>query len=171
MSTTGGESRRVSGAAGHSHSQSLGGSWRRAGDGSDARSLVPEPAAVLRSERASAATREARRHLRRSDRLVRGFNVALATVSFAVVLPLMGLIALLIKLTTPGPVLYVQTRVGIDRRGASGSRFDGRRRSDLGGKPFKIYKFRTMYDSQGGQQVWTPSYHVVRESPPRLQAR
>jgi exopolysaccharide biosynthesis polyprenyl glycosylphosphotransferase len=40
--------------------------------------------------------------------------------------PFYGLIALLIKLTSEGPVLFVQDRVGKD------------------GRPFKFYKFRTM---------------------------
>jgi Undecaprenyl-phosphate glucose phosphotransferase len=40
--------------------------------------------------------------------------------------PLFGLIALIIRLTSPGPVFFVQERVG------------------LNGKPFRMYKFRTM---------------------------
>ena len=57
-------------------------------------------------------------------------------------------IALLIKLESPGPVLYSQERVGINRRARRprGGPPDGvdRRRSDVGGKPFKIWKYRTM---------------------------
>ena len=55
------------------------------------------------------------------------------------------LIALLIKLDSPGPVIYRQLRVGIDRRQQSASNPEsGLRRKDLGGRPFQIYKFRTM---------------------------
>jgi polysaccharide deacetylase family protein (PEP-CTERM system associated) len=59
------------------------------------------------------------------------------------------IIALLIKLESKGPVLYSQERVGINRRSrrstpgavpAGGER----RKADVGGKPFKIWKYRTM---------------------------
>jgi lipopolysaccharide/colanic/teichoic acid biosynthesis glycosyltransferase len=54
--------------------------------------------------------------------------------------------AVLVKLTSPGPIFYTQPRIGIDRRRSSdGSRMYDRRTRDLGGLPFMIYKFRTMY--------------------------
>mgnify|MGYP000576878167 CR=1 FL=1 len=40
--------------------------------------------------------------------------------------PVMGLIALIIKITSPGPVIYCQERIGLHNR------------------PFKMYKFRSM---------------------------
>ncbi len=43
-----------------------------------------------------------------------------------VLLPLLAVVALLIKLSSPGPVMFTQFRSG------------------LGGRPFRIYKFRTM---------------------------
>ena len=53
--------------------------------------------------------------------------------------------AVLVKLTSPGPIFYTQARVGLDRRRGSGapSSYD-RRTRDLGGRPFMILKFRTM---------------------------
>src|SRR3989449_9873694 len=43
-------------------------------------------------------------------------NIAVATVGLVLGLPLMLVIAVLIKLTSRGPVLFKQTRVGLDRR-------------------------------------------------------
>src|SRR2546427_3915944 len=46
-------------------------------------------------------------------------NIAVATVGCVLALPLMFLIALLVKLTSRGPVLFRQTRIGLDRRARS----------------------------------------------------
>src|SRR5688572_11079098 len=43
-------------------------------------------------------------------------NFALAVLALMVVLPLLLVIALAIKLSSSGPVLYTQERVGLDRR-------------------------------------------------------
>ena len=56
----------------------------------------------------------------------RALDVTLATVTLVVALPLGALIALCIRLESPGPILYSQTRIGRN------------------GQPFKIYKFRSM---------------------------
>jgi lipopolysaccharide/colanic/teichoic acid biosynthesis glycosyltransferase len=74
----------------------------------------------------------------------RALNVAVAAIGLLLALPLLLLIAVAIKLTSRGPVLYTQTRVGIDRRGGGRPLDISRRRSDIGGRPFTIYKFRTM---------------------------
>jgi lipopolysaccharide/colanic/teichoic acid biosynthesis glycosyltransferase len=99
--------------------------------------------------------------LARYQRLERFVNVIVAAVALIVGAPLMLLIALAIKLTSAGPVLYRQPRVGLNRRGL---RLHKRRRGDtrwhqwvrflemnddlraqnLGGQIFMIYKFRTM---------------------------
>jgi lipopolysaccharide/colanic/teichoic acid biosynthesis glycosyltransferase len=76
--------------------------------------------------------------------LRRVINVALAAVSLALLSPLFLLIALAIRLTSRGPVLYTQTRVGLDRRNGGKPNGSLRRSNDIGGRPFKIYKFRTM---------------------------
>jgi len=65
---------------------------------------------------------------------------------FALTYPL---IALLIRLESPGPALYRQMRVGMTRRSrprAKGAAYAGpeRRRTDLGGRIFPIVKYRTM---------------------------
>jgi lipopolysaccharide/colanic/teichoic acid biosynthesis glycosyltransferase len=82
-------------------------------------------------------------------------NVIVAALGLLVALPLMVVIAILIKLTSRGPVLFAQTRVGLDRRALSRIGGNSRRRLDLGGAQFTMYKFRTMYMSdRSGKQVW-----------------
>jgi lipopolysaccharide/colanic/teichoic acid biosynthesis glycosyltransferase len=87
-------------------------------------------------------------HLLRSpalgDVLSRALNVTVAAVSLVVSAPLMAAIAVAIKLSSRGPVFYSQMRVGIDRRAQGVPPGNTRRRLDGGGKPFRIFKFRTM---------------------------
>src|SRR5690606_13038587 len=58
--------------------------------------------------------------------LKRAFDLVGSLVALVMTLPLMGVIAVFIKLTSPGPVLFRQRRVGLD------------------GGAFDIIKFRTM---------------------------
>lgn len=93
-------------------------------------------------------------------------------MGIVVSLPLMLLIALLVRLTSPGPVIYRQPRVGVDRRRYRPSRGGhDRRDGDQGGQIFSIYKFRTMrtqqpdapqrWASQEGSRI-TPVGRVLR---------
>lgn len=59
-------------------------------------------------------------------RVKRVIDCVLAAVALVVISPLMLLIALLVKRSSPGPVLFVQERLGRD------------------GRPFRFYKFRSM---------------------------
>jgi lipopolysaccharide/colanic/teichoic acid biosynthesis glycosyltransferase len=89
----------------------------------------------------------------RTEQARRVLNVLVALVGLIALAPLMLIIAALVKLTSPGPILYCQTRVGVDRRSTTGGNF--RRRIDYGGKLFTIYKFRTMrVASPEAKQVW-----------------
>ncbi|MTV30403.1 exopolysaccharide biosynthesis polyprenyl glycosylphosphotransferase [Rhodoblastus acidophilus] len=89
-----------------------------------------EPARARREPQgeAEALSREARAAKRTFDILVAG--AALVTLA-----PLMAAIALAIRLDSPGPPLFRQTRGG--RRG----------------RPFRMFKFRTMYRTEDGVEV------------------
>ncbi len=68
----------------------------------------------------------------------RGLDIAIATASLVALSPLLGFIALLVKLTSRGPVLFKQERVSFD------------------GSSFSIIKFRTMVsDAEASGPGWT----------------
>ena len=79
-----------------------------------------------------------------SEKARRILNVAVALLGIVISLPVMLLVALAVKLTSKGPVFFTQTRVGLDRRSLATPAGNCRRQTNNGGKPFKIYKFRTM---------------------------
>ena len=95
-----------------------------------------------------------------SNAVRRGVNLVLAVVGLIVALPLMLVVAILIKLTSRGPVMYTQVRVGLDRRNDDPSDTNHRRQADIGGKPFDIYKFRTMHvdAERNGTAVWAQKH-------------
>jgi lipopolysaccharide/colanic/teichoic acid biosynthesis glycosyltransferase len=92
----------------------------------------------------------------RRDNGRRMLNVIVAALGLVLSLPLMLLIAALIKLTSPGPAIYKQTRIGIERRRPGQGGGNSRRHLDLGGRAFTMYKFRTMSSRPEGEgrQVW-----------------
>ena len=82
------------------------------------------------------------------------FDVVFSTVAMLILLPIYLYVAVRVKLGSKGPIFYKQERIGYE------------------GRPFMIYKFRTMYtdaESQGPQlsQVndprITPFGHVMRK--------
>jgi lipopolysaccharide/colanic/teichoic acid biosynthesis glycosyltransferase len=90
----------------------------------------------------------------------RVLNVTVAAIGIVLTAPLMLVIALLVRLTSPGPILYRQVRIGVDRRNPRIPVGNHRRAIDYGGSPFTIYKFRTMAAaaSRSDRQVWaTPN--------------
>jgi lipopolysaccharide/colanic/teichoic acid biosynthesis glycosyltransferase len=65
-----------------------------------------------------------------SERLNRAVNFSIALISLVVLTPLILLIAVAVKLTSRGPIVYRQTRVGVDRRRSGGDRrAEGERRT------------------------------------------
>jgi lipopolysaccharide/colanic/teichoic acid biosynthesis glycosyltransferase len=62
------------------------------------------------------------------------FDAVLASLFLVLLCPLLVAVAVLIRLTTPGPALIRQTRVGRGRR------------------PFVLYKFRSMYTGNSDEQ-------------------
>lgn len=93
---------------------------------------------------------------RAEDRAVRVLNVVVAAIGLVIVAPVMAVLAVLVKLSSPGPVFYTQPRVGLDRRSDRPTAEQlARRKHDAGGRVFRIYKFRTMSaDSDRAGQVW-----------------
>lgn len=75
----------------------------------------------------------------------RVLNICVSMIGIIVTFPLWIVIAAIVKLTSKGPVFHTQVRVGLDSRNTSSGPEDPRRRHDLGGEPFTIYKFRTMH--------------------------
>ncbi|MBC6435899.1 sugar transferase [Nostoc sp. HG1] len=72
-----------------------------------------------------------------SQKLKRLLDIVLAWLLFQFLSPLILLVVLAIKLDSPGPVFYTQMRSGLE------------------GKPFKVYKFRSMYqDAEKGGVQW-----------------
>lgn len=91
-----------------------------------------------------------------SDRARRLLNFSLALLALIIAAPVMLVVAILVRLTSRGPAIYTQTRVGLDRRGGGPDSVNRRRQQDVGGKPFRIYKFRTMTVNaeHGSGAIW-----------------
>ncbi len=85
----------------------------------------------------------------------RVLNVVAATLLLVVSAPVMLFIAIAIRLTSSGPVIFRQTRVGLDRRNENDSFWQSRRQVDFGGRLFTMYKFRTMsHTADTLVQIW-----------------
>jgi lipopolysaccharide/colanic/teichoic acid biosynthesis glycosyltransferase len=76
----------------------------------------------------------------------RGMDVALSAVGLTFAAPVIGLAALAIKATSPGPVIFKQRRTGV------------------GGKPFVMHKLRTM--SAGAEQLQKSLRHLNEQDGP-----
>lgn len=114
--------------------------------------LAPEPAMerfnalhVVRSG-SLASLRLTRRPLSFAEvALKRGFDIVAASCALVLSLPLLVVIAALIRLDSPGPVLFRQRRYGFNQQA------------------FRIFKFRTMTTTDDGQVV-----EQARRNDPRI---
>lgn len=72
-----------------------------------------------------------------SKNIKRTFDVAMSVVVLIILSPFLGVLALLVKFTSKGPVIFTQERTGLHQ------------------KPFRIFKFRTMVENaeQEGPQL------------------
>ncbi|MEZ5065348.1 MAG: sugar transferase [bacterium] len=83
-------------------------------------------------------------------------DILVSATALLLLMPVFAVVAVLIRTTSPGPILYRQVRVGQNRRrlsrrapgdtrGSADRRTrSDRRRSTAYGRPFTIWKFRTM---------------------------
>ena len=118
--------------------------------------FLSEPFATPRSAGLRRAHRTSGRATPREPQARRVLNVLVAAGGIVLALPAMLAIAVLTKLTSRGQVLFTQQRIGLDRRALSRAGGNTRRHMDLGGRPFVMYKFRTMYadDRHAAGAVW-----------------
>ncbi|NND55156.1 MAG: undecaprenyl-phosphate glucose phosphotransferase [Gammaproteobacteria bacterium] len=79
--------------------------------------------------------------------LKRVTDVMLALVGLVVALPILLVLALLIRLTSPGPVIFKQRRYGLD------------------GRQITVYKFRSMYVTEDGEALVQASRNDPRITP------
>jgi putative colanic acid biosynthesis UDP-glucose lipid carrier transferase len=77
----------------------------------------------------------------------RAMDIVVAAAALLVLLPVLGLIALLIRLGSPGSVIFRQRRYGLD------------------GREITVYKFRTMYVSEDGEEIVQARQHDARVTP------
>jgi exopolysaccharide biosynthesis polyprenyl glycosylphosphotransferase len=81
----------------------------------------------------------------------RAMDLGLALLAMLLILPIMGMVALAIRLDSPGPVLFRQVRVGLSKR------------------RFVLYKFRTMVD--GAEQLQAQVEHLNETQGPVFKIR
>jgi lipopolysaccharide/colanic/teichoic acid biosynthesis glycosyltransferase len=86
-----------------------------------------------------------------NSRLKRLIDVVGSLMTMALAAPLFPILALLIRLDSPGPVLFIQERAGKD------------------GRPFRIYKLRSMVD--GADEMLAALVDLDHLSPPVVKLR
>ena len=83
-------------------------------------------------------------HPRIGLQMKRAMDVAVSSTAIVLLSPIMAICAVAVKLTSPGPVLFSQERVG------------------TGGTPITVSKFRSMRMSENADDEWTSEERVTR---------
>ena len=123
--------------------------------GSEGVSDRPTDRGLYFSEPGSVRPRTRRGKSTLNEAMCRALNVLAAFITLLVALPLMLVVAVVVKLSSRGPVFFTQPRVGLDRRGLRSRGEDARRTQNYGGRIFTIYKFRSMAETDSDSpQVW-----------------
>jgi lipopolysaccharide/colanic/teichoic acid biosynthesis glycosyltransferase len=99
----------------------------------------------MHTTRASLSKRERHSSTFYTRILKRVFDVAFSLPALVVLSPLMLIIAIMVKVSSPGPILFRQKRVGLQ------------------GKEFVFYKFRSMYTKPE-----KPTYETTAQDDPRI---
>lgn len=88
--------------------------------------------------------------------MIRSLNVTVALIGIMIASPVMAVIALAVRLTSPGPIIFRQPRVGRNRRRGRGrgAGQEDRRSRNMGGEVFTVYKFRTMRHRPNTDERW-----------------
>ena len=101
-----------------------------------------------------------------SSAVKKSLDISLATIGLILALPLLVVVAILIKITSRGSIFYTQTRIGVNRRRSENRVYSSpmnnerrtrdRRRDNYCGRPFKVMKFRTMVNNAEAKSgpVW-----------------
>jgi len=96
----------------------------------------------------------------------KSLDLSLAAIGLILASPLLILVAILIKITSPGPIFYTQSRIGVNRRRRDNRVYSAsmnkerrsrdRRRENNYGRPFRVIKFRTMVNNAEAKSgpVW-----------------
>jgi len=99
-------------------------------------------------------------------RVKRFADLLISPICLVIFSPFFLIAAILIRLDSPGPIIYRQVRIGQNRRGSNRRRLNfqvgtnrrngDRRKYNMLGKPFYIYKFRTMVNGaeKGTGPIW-----------------
>ncbi len=111
-------------------------------------------------------------------RAIRLFDVVFSAIALILLSPLFLLLAIIIRIESPGPVIYKQVRTGLNLRTGSRRLSDNisvmserrgsdRRHGGAPGRPFEIYKFRSMVSDAEKNGIQLAKKKRRPHNPPR----